>query len=399
MLNSSFSQDDFYEFIIAPNDSIMDWGGGVGTHLNLNGNDLILTGSGLQGMDYYIIDNSEWNFIQKFEFSYGNPVGSNQYLESNYFYARNWGPNIPGEGASLGRVNEVKKAGGQWVAGSSINGPDNNLFNFGLALNVKNGLMSGMAIDFNVYYDTLVTTMGDSIFNWFKDSHLYIYKKDFETWNEPWILIQQEEFSAFEHSQITRTLIKPDELLISFQKYNFLGYDEETGEASEEGKVMHYIWNGENYEYYQTIYPPTQAYQGNFGNFMISNNEWLFISAFKENNYGVVHAYYKEGIDWVYTQAITPSLYDLGDKFGEKLDLEGEILVVSSAYRDDAGPSSGAVFVFELKETEGGPLCIEYKKLFSSDLEAVDAFGGNVQVSGDYIAVGAPLKNNLNGRV
>lgn len=97
--------------------------------------------------------------------------------------------------------------------------------------------------------------------------------------------------------------------------------------------------------------------------------------------------------------SITPSLYDLGDEFGSYIGFNGETLAISSPKRDDAGPSSGAAFIFELVETEDGALWVEYKKLFPSDISAVDIFGSIVEVSGEYIAASSPLKGNLDGAV
>ena len=301
LLSFFFSQDDYYEFNIVSDESMtMPM---YGAHLNLEGNDLVMNGD--NGIDFYNQSNGIWTFYQNTEFIYGNTYGPYQVLIPGFYYAMNAGPSIPGVpgGANYGRVNELKKEGDQWVSGYSINGPSNyEVTNFGVALDVNGELMSTAATDIYSYLDTFITTLGDTIINFHYNYHSFIYKKNLEGWNNPWENIQYMVFDNIEHDNISRTLISPEELLISFSFFDIIGIDEESGEGSDEGKVMQYRWNGEEYVFYNEFYSPTQAYQGNFGRKMITKDNWLFVSAPEENNYGVVYAYKREGENWVYTR-------------------------------------------------------------------------------------------------
>jgi hypothetical protein len=60
---------------------------------------------------------------------------------------------------------------------------------------------------------------------------------------------------------------------------------------------------------------------------------------------------------------------------------------VAGARTDDAGISSGSVYVF----VRNGSTWTQQQKLTASDAAAGDEFGAGVAIRGDYIAVGAPL--------
>ncbi len=76
------------------------------------------------------------------------------------------------------------------------------------------------------------------------------------------------------------------------------------------------------------------------------------------------------------------------DNFGYEVAVSGDVIVVGAIYRDDAGTSSGAAYVFQ--RNQGGTNHWGLvKTLLSSDIQAGDNFGRSVAVSGDVIVVGA----------
>lgn len=78
------------------------------------------------------------------------------------------------------------------------------------------------------------------------------------------------------------------------------------------------------------------------------------------------------------------------DRFGSKIALDGDTLVVGAHAADDADPAtqtciSGAAYVFE--RSPGG--WIEEQRLLASDIACRSAFGDAVDISGDTIAIGS----------
>ncbi|MDA8744251.1 lamin tail domain-containing protein [Rubripirellula amarantea] len=76
------------------------------------------------------------------------------------------------------------------------------------------------------------------------------------------------------------------------------------------------------------------------------------------------------------------------DLFGRSLALSGDTLVVGASVADPAGLSSGAAYVFE-RDLGGADNWGQTKKLVASDGGDGDRFGQAVSIDGDLIAVGA----------
>src|SRR5690606_7608263 len=80
------------------------------------------------------------------------------------------------------------------------------------------------------------------------------------------------------------------------------------------------------------------------------------------------------------------------DRFGESISLDGETLAVGAPLDDDGGSATGAVYLF----SRNGGAWSEDQKLTPESLDlmldpiASDLFGTDVDLCGDYLAVGAP---------
>jgi len=82
----------------------------------------------------------------------------------------------------------------------------------------------------------------------------------------------------------------------------------------------------------------------------------------------------------------------LDDQFGDIVAKEGNTIVVGAEQTDVAGDNSGAAYVFA--RDENGTWTQE-AKLLSSDLEANDRFGRQVEIENQTIAVGTWNGNGL----
>ena len=107
---------------------------------------------------------------------------------------------------------------------------------------------------------------------------------------------------------------------------------------------------------------------------------------------GSVTIWEHDGLDWLETATVSPSDGRRSDGFGTSIALDGETLVVGSPNDDDAGSSTGAVYIFH----RNGGAWTEDQKLIplSGDLTLDplrgDKFGSAVDIAGDLLAVGAP---------
>ncbi|MFT5029587.1 MAG: hypothetical protein ACI9VS_002028, partial [Candidatus Binatia bacterium] len=85
-----------------------------------------------------------------------------------------------------------------------------------------------------------------------------------------------------------------------------------------------------------------------------------------------------------------------GDSFGRSVAIEGDTVVVGADRNDDAGDSSGSVYLFQ--RNQGGPDQWEQVvKLVAADATPGSQFGWSVSLSGDTLVVGS-FQDDISGR-
>ncbi|MEM7575244.1 MAG: HYR domain-containing protein, partial [Bacteroidota bacterium] len=106
---------------------------------------------------------------------------------------------------------------------------------------------------------------------------------------------------------------------------------------------------------------------------------------------------------WSLKQNLTASDRESNDGFGNAVAIDGNRLVIGAQSEDDDESgnnnlnSAGSAYVFELN---GSGNWVQVDKLVSADRAATDLFGSSVDISGDFIIVGAPLEDqNENGQI
>lgn len=103
---------------------------------------------------------------------------------------------------------------------------------------------------------------------------------------------------------------------------------------------------------------------------------------------GAVYVFVRNGSAWTQQAKLVDPDGGAMDGFGQWCDIDGDTIVVGS-YQDDttAGADAGSVSVF----TRSGTTWTRQARLEAPDAVAGDWFGVTVDVSGDTIAVGAPV--------
>jgi hypothetical protein len=134
----------------------------------------------------------------------------------------------------------------------------------------------------------------------------------------------------------------------------------------------------------------------NFGKWVALDGERLAIGANHDRTLvggspvdtGSAYVFELQGAAWVETAHVMASDRALDDRFGVRLDLVGDTLVVSARGADLTGAAdAGAVYVFE----RVAGVWTETAKLTASDAQAGDSFGGPVRLADDEdtLVVGA----------
>ncbi|PJZ70972.1 hypothetical protein CH373_00055 [Leptospira perolatii] len=115
---------------------------------------------------------------------------------------------------------------------------------------------------------------------------------------------------------------------------------------------------------------------------------------------GVAFTYKFTNGDWQREAMVYPVYPDTDDNFGGKVAISGNLIAVGALLEDSAvedygyqdnnnAPNSGAVFIFERKESNGTVTWDLDYMLKGTVIEAGDLYGSSVGISGSTIAIGA----------
>eukprot|EP01084_Bolivina_argentea_P247810 414562_1 len=141
-----------------------------------------------------------------------------------------------------------------------------------------------------------------------------------------------------------------------------------------------------------------------FGSSVAISNNYIVIGAHSEDtggigtfttryNAGSVYIFEKNNFGlFVEVQKIQASDKAIADQFGDSVSISNNYLVVGSAFSDSVGQDTGAAYVFERDIVAN--VWNEAAKLQHSQPHSSDYFGSSVDISNDYLAVGARKQDN-----
>ncbi|HEX7003636.1 MAG TPA: hypothetical protein VF168_05585 [Trueperaceae bacterium] len=174
--------------------------------------------------------------------------------------------------------------------------------------------------------------------------------------------------------------------------YLVVGAPGHTGSTGDAGRGAAYLFELIAGEWSEVPIVPAldPAVGDEFGHSVAIDGDRLVVGARGDDtagaNAGAVHVFERIGTEWVATASLlAPDAVD-DDGFGASVALEGDRLVVGSPGWDDAATSEGAAYVFS---NDGDEWLMVGKMTASVPLE-MNVFGYSVDVSGRYVAVGAP---------
>jgi hypothetical protein len=110
---------------------------------------------------------------------------------------------------------------------------------------------------------------------------------------------------------------------------------------------------------------------------------------------GFVYVYVRnEEGEWSEQALFTSSDKENDDSFGTAVSLSGDTVAVGSPLDDDAGSSSGSVYIF----VRNGDKWTEQTKITAADAAEGDRFGFDVSLDGNTLIVGAPLDDDAGSK-
>ena len=95
--------------------------------------------------------------------------------------------------------------------------------------------------------------------------------------------------------------------------------------------------------------------------------------------------------DWVAPAFLTQSDLTADDLYGQRVDMTDDYLIIGAPYNDEGAANSGAVYIYE---RTGRNTWVQEPKIQPDDSAADCFFGGSVAIDGDYAVVGAYSDDN-----
>ncbi len=135
------------------------------------------------------------------------------------------------------------------------------------------------------------------------------------------------------------------------------------------------------------------ALRAGFGAALAVGDETVFVGEARNNlRPGIVYVYGRSGTDWTERAQIKAPNAEAGDAFGAAVALDGNTLLVSQL----APGQVGAVHVYDRAAAGGWQ---HAARMTASDVTAADLFGASISLAGDRAVVSAPGANNRIGAV
>ncbi|KAA3596226.1 MAG: hypothetical protein DWQ06_15235 [Calditrichaeota bacterium] len=153
------------------------------------------------------------------------------------------------------------------------------------------------------------------------------------------------------------------------------------------GSVLVFSRDGESYKFEQKIVVEDVAPVSDFGfSVAIEGNE-IFVGAYRDKalgeTCGTVYAFSKENGIWKQTQKIFADDFYRGQNFGRAISISNGILAIGAPHDSEKSYWTGAVYLFE---KENG-VWTQKQKIFPKDPQSEEAFGNKLNIFGNRLIV------------
>jgi len=168
-------------------------------------------------------------------------------------------------------------------------------------------------------------------------------------------------------------------------------YDDE-GAVADCGAAYVYTWDGTWTQ--RSKLATDMGSNAQFGDAVAISGDTIVVGAYNKNwgvLGGAVYVFVWDGDSWATEARLTAPDAAYMDYFGHEVDISGDTIAVGARLDDDMGGDSGSVYVF----TRTGSTWTLQQKLTASDGATADLFGQDVDVQADTLVVGAPGRDDL----
>ena len=156
----------------------------------------------------------------------------------------------------------------------------------------------------------------------------------------------------------------------------------------------------QSFTQHQKVVPSDGSAGDTFGRFLDIRGDYAVISSFRETSgTGAVYVFKRNASTgmWTEVKKVVAPDGSRDDLFGYSAKIYGNMLAVSSPFDDDKGSGSGAVYLFQ--KDEGGTDNWGFlKKLTASNGSRDDQFGFDLDLSGNFLLVGARFAGPTSGQ-
>ena len=159
----------------------------------------------------------------------------------------------------------------------------------------------------------------------------------------------------------------------------------------------------ENMTETQKVIPADAEVGDSFGVGVSIDGDYALIGAFYDDDAGpqsgAAYVYVNDNGTWTEQAKLTPLDLAAGDRFGYSVSLSGGYALVGSHYHDHAGSNAGAAYLFWRDDngTPGDPnddTWVEVSEITASDAQTGDVFGGHLAMRGSDMVIGAPMDDD-----
>ena len=224
---------------------------------------------------------------------------------------------------------------------------------------------------------------------------VYIYSRDYGA-TDAWAVIGKRiasdaaDSDSFGHS----VSISGDYFVVGAPNKDGLGADEGAAYVFYRNQGADDAW-GE-----AVILTASDAAAGDsFGHSVSISGDYVVVGANRKGGGGtdrgaayVFNRNYPNPDDWGEVAKLTASDTADGDRFGSSVSISGDYVTIGAPYKDDIGVDEGAVYVYD-RNLGGTDAWGQVLTLTASDAAAGDEFGFSVAIDGDYVVVSAPNKD------
>jgi hypothetical protein len=165
-------------------------------------------------------------------------------------------------------------------------------------------------------------------------------------------------------------------------------WDDDAGSGSGSAYVYRYDVDGHSWGQERKLTANDAAAYDNFGHSVSISGDVTVVGVYGDDDAGSssgsVYVYRYNGSSWLEEQKLMAGDAAADDQFGSSVSVNGDVLVVGAHGNDDGGSESGSAYVFRYN----GSSWVEEQKLTAADAAADDQFGLSVSTSGDFRVVG-----------